>query len=77
MIIGVLADVWVEDVIETTVGVFTTNVRTDLVIGALPAVQVEVIIDVACNFGAEVLADANTSVLVAAMTTLPFAMSSP
>ena len=78
VMIEVLTDVWVAEVVKTGVGVFAIIVRTDLVIGTLSGVQVDVIIDTVPDFGVEVLADVTANVLiVVAMTTLLFAMPSP
>ena len=64
--IDVLADVWVEYVIEIIVGVFTSNLWGDVVIGTLSGVT----IDVVCDIGAEALTNLNANVSVVAMSDL-------
>ena len=66
MAIDVLADVWVEYVIEIIVGVFTSNSWGDVVIGTLSGVT----IDVVCDIGAEALTNLNENVSVVAMSDL-------
>ena len=68
VIMDVLTDVWVEEVM---VEVCIINVWSDVVIGTLPGVSVDVIIDVlASDIGVEVLTDVNVNVLLADMTAL-------
>ena len=77
VVIDVLTDVWVEEVIKTSVGVFAINVWTDVTIGMLSGVKVDVVVDVLSDIGVEALADVDANVLVVAMIVLYFAMPSP
>ena len=70
MVNAVLADVWVEEVVNEFVEVSAINVRTGVVIDTLSGVYVGVTIDVVSDIGVEVLADANANVLVATMAAL-------
>ena len=73
--IGVLAEVWVEDVIKTPVEEFVTNLRAAVVIGKLSGVKLDVVIEVVFDIGVELVTDVNANVLVAAA--IKFVMSSP
>ena len=78
MVINILADVWVDEVIEMLVEVFVIGVRVGVVIDTLPGVSVVVITyEGVSDVGAEVLTDMNANSLIAAMTALGFVMSSP
>ena len=78
VVIGVLVDVWVEDVIKAFVEVVTINVwGGGVVIDELSDVQVDVTINSVSDIATEVLTDVNLSVLVAAMTDLQFDIPAP
>ena len=70
VIIDVLTDVWVGEIIGASVGEFTINVWTGVVVGVLSGAYVDVIIDVESDTGVEVLTDVNASVLVTAVPVL-------
>ena len=63
MVIGVLADVWVEEVIKVFVAVFVTSARADM---AIDTVSSDETIDIVSSIVVEVL----IGVLVATMATL-------
>ena len=63
MVIGVLADVWVEEVIKVFVAVFVTSARADM---AIDTVSSDETIDIVSSIVVEVL----IGVLVAKMATL-------
>ena len=78
VIIDVLADVRVEEIIKILVVVFTIGVRANVVIDTLSCVSlVDVTIDAVYDNGVEVLTDANTSSVLAAINDLYFAMPAP
>ena len=78
VIIDVLTDVRVEEIIKILVVLFTIGVRANVVIDTLSCVSlVDATIDVVYDNGVEVLTDANTSSVLAAITDLYFAMTAP
>ena len=78
VIIDVLADVWVEEVIQIFVAVFVINVWADVVIDMLPgAQQVAVTIDVVSGIRLEVLTEVNANVVVAAAMTAALELPTP
>ena len=78
VIIDVLADVWVEEVIQIFVAVFVINVWADVVIDMLSgAQQVAVTIDVVSGIRLEVLTEVNANVVVAAAMTAALELPTP
>ena len=75
-VIGVLTDVWVEEVAKVFVKVFDINVWADSAVDTLSDVQAGATIDVVSTVGVEALSDVSANVLTSAMTDLQFVIPS-